>query len=70
MNKTGINTAISESVIETMVKPISLDPFKVACIGFSPDSIWREMFSNMTMASSTTKPMLKVNAIRDRLSML
>ena len=29
--------------------------------------MWREMFSIITMASSTTKPVAMVSAIRDRL---
>ena len=31
MNSTGMNTAASEMVIETMVKPISREPSSVAC---------------------------------------
>ena len=31
MNRSGMNTAASDSVIETMVKPISWDPFSAAC---------------------------------------
>ena len=38
INNSGINTAISESVSEMMVKPICLAPFKAACIGVSPSS--------------------------------
>ena len=65
-----MNTAASDSVIETMVKPISLDPFSAASSGFSPISMWRTMFSSITMASSTTKPMERISAIIDRLSRL
>ncbi len=68
MNSTGMNTAASDSVMETMVKPISRDPRKAACIGFSPCSMWRTMFSSITIASSTTKPTDSVSAISDRLS--
>ena len=32
MNSTGMNTAASDSVIDTMVKPISCEPSSVACI--------------------------------------
>ena len=32
-----------------------------------PASMWREMFSTTTMASSTTKPVAIVSAISDRL---
>ena len=70
MNSTGMKTAASDSVIETMVKPISRDPFSAAIIGASPSSMWRTMFSSMTMASSTTKPMERIRAIIDRLSRL
>ena len=68
MNSTGMNTAASESVIETMVKPISCAPSRAACSGVLPISTWRTMFSSMTMASSTTKPTDSVSAISDRLS--
>ncbi len=68
MNSTGMNTATSDSVIETMVKPTSLEPLKAASIGFSPASMWRTMFSSMTMASSTTKPTASVSASREMLS--
>ncbi len=30
-NTTGMNTATSDSVIDTMVKPISFEPSSVAC---------------------------------------
>ncbi len=57
-----MNTAISENVIETMVKPISRAPLSAASNGRMPPSMWRTMFSSMTMASSTTKPTDSVNA--------
>ena len=53
--------------METMVKPISLEPVRAACIGFSPFSICRTIFSSMTMASSTTKPMERISAIIEML---
>ena len=56
MNSTGMNTATSDSVIETMVNPISFEPRSAAVIAFSPCSMCRTMFSSMTIASSTTKP--------------
>src|SRR5580698_2448000 len=31
MNNNGINTAISDTLNDTMVKPISSDPFSAAC---------------------------------------
>ena len=39
MKSTGMNTAARDSVIETMVKPISLAPLNAACIGRSPSSM-------------------------------
>ena len=68
MNSSGMKTAISDSVSEMTVKPISLAPRNAACIGPSPSSMWRTMFSIMTMASSTTKPVPMVSAISERLS--
>jgi hypothetical protein len=68
MNNTGMNTATRDSVIEMMVKPTSLEPLKAASIGFSPASMWRTMFSSMTMASSTTKPTASVSASSEMLS--
>jgi len=53
MKSTGRNTAASDNVIEIMVNPISRDPFSAAANGVSPASIWRTMFSSMTIASST-----------------
>ncbi len=64
MNSTGMKTATREMVMETMVKPISREPRKAASIGRSPCSMWRTMFSSMTMASSTTKPTDRVRASR------
>ena len=65
-----MNTAISETVIDTMVKPIWRAPSSAASSGFIPSSMRRAMFSVTTMASSTTKPVEIVSAISDRLSML
>ena len=70
MNNTGMNTATSDSVIDMMVKPISFEPTSAACSGSMPSSMWRTMFSSITIASSTTKPTARVSASRDRLSML
>ena len=66
----GMNTASSDTVMETMVKPICLAPLSAASIGESPISTKREMFSVTTMASSTTNPVEMVSAIKDRLSRL
>src|SRR5207302_4905531 len=62
ISSTGMNTAISENVMEMMVKPISRAPFSAASNGRMPPSMWRTMFSSMTMASSTTKPTDSVSA--------
>ena len=70
MKRSGMNTAVSESVIEMIVKPISAAPSSAACIGDFPISMCRTMFSSITMASSTTKPTARVSAISDRLSRL
>ena len=70
MNSSGMNTAISDSVSEMTVKPISRAPSSAARIGLAPFSRWRTMFSIMTMASSTTKPVPMVSAISERLSRL
>ena len=39
MNKSGINTAISETVSDTIVKPICFAPSSAASNGFSPFSM-------------------------------
>ena len=53
-----------------MVKPISFDPLRLASKTPSPFSIWRTIFSSMTMASSTTNPTHSVRAMSERLSRL
>ncbi len=68
--KSGMRTAISDRLIEKMVKPISLAPCSAALNGATPSSIWRVIFSSITIASSTTKPTEIVNAISERLSRL
>ena len=70
MKNTGMNTATSESVIDRMVNPISLAPSSAACIGGLPPSMWRTMFSSITIASSTTNPAESVSASSERLSRL
>ena len=65
-----MNTATSDAVIDTMVKAISFDPSSAACIGGFPISMWRTMFSSITIASSTTNPTESVSAISERLSRL
>ncbi len=70
ISRMGINTAISEVLIDSTVNPISRDPFMAASSGESPASRYRVMFSITTMASSTTKPVQIASAIKERLSML
>ena len=67
MNSSGISTATSDTVSETRVKPIWRAPLSAASSGPSPSSMCRAMFSSITMASSTTKPVAMVSAIRVRL---
>src|SRR5260370_29027251 len=40
----GMNTAISDMLMENTVKPISLAPFNAAANGSMPFSRWRAMF--------------------------
>ena len=70
INRIGMNTATSDRLIDTTVKPISRAPFSAASRGAMPCSMWRLMFSATTIASSTTKPVATVSAIADRLSRL
>ena len=70
INKMGKKTAIKDKLIAVTVKPTSFVPTKAALKGGMPFSICRLMFSNTTMASSTTKPVEMVNAIRVRLLIL
>ena len=65
-----MKTAISDMLMERIVKPISLEPSKAALSGGIPSSRRREIFSITTIASSTTKPVEMVNAMSERLSML
>jgi hypothetical protein len=51
-----------------IVKPISFEPFSAASSGGSPRSRCRTMFSSITIASSTTKPIERMSAIIERLS--
>ncbi len=70
ISRIGMNTAIREMLIDRTVKPTSFEPSRAAFIRGMPLSTWRVMFSRTTMASSTTKPVATVRAIRDRLSRL
>ena len=67
MKRIGMNTAASDVVIVRMVNPISFEPLSDASSGLSPCSMWRTMFSSITIASSTTKPIERMSAIIDRL---
>src|SRR5450830_834826 len=67
IRRIGINTAMSEMLIDNTVNPTSSAPFSEALNGLMPFSMWREMFSRTTMVSSTTNPVAMVNAIRLRL---
>ena len=67
INSSGINTATSETLKDTMVKPISDAPLRDAGSGSMPSSTYRMMFSIMTIASSTTNPVEIVSAMRVRL---
>ena len=62
-----MNTAISDRLIDSTVKPTSFAPSSAASRGGTPASMWRDVFSRTTMASSTTKPVAMVSAISDRL---
>ena len=70
MSRMGMKTAMREMLMEITVKPISLAPWREASMGVMPSSRCRVMFSTTTMASSTTKPVATVSAIRERLSMV
>ncbi len=67
MNSRGMNTATSDRLIDSTVKPTSRAPCSAAVKRSMPASMWRLVFSSTTMASSTTKPVATVSAIRLRL---
>jgi hypothetical protein len=67
ISSSGMKAATSETEIDTTVKPICLAPSSAARIGEDPASRLRNMFSIMTMASSTTNPTDTASAIRVRL---
>ena len=70
MKTSGMKTAASETVIETIVKLISFALPRVASRAPAPRSIRRTVFSRKTIASSTRKPMASVSAMSERLSRL
>ena len=55
-------------VIDTIVGPISSAPLRAAVRRSRPSSCSRAIVSTITTASSTTKPTLRVRAIKERLS--
>ena len=66
-----MNTASSDAVMLTIVKPISLRAVERGlAAAVAPASMWRVTFSVTTIASSTTNPVAIVSAISDRLSRL
>ena len=67
MNSSGMKAATSDTLIDTTVKPICLAPSSAARMGRAPASRLRNMFSIMTIASSTTKPTETASAISVRL---
>ena len=68
ISRIGRNTATSETVMETTVKPMSRAPVSAAWTRGIPSSRCRVMFSSTTIASSTTNPVAIVSAISERLS--
>jgi hypothetical protein len=67
MKSSGMNTATSDRLMDSTVKPTSRAPSSAALKRSMPASMWRLVFSSTTMASSTTKPVATVSAIRLRL---
>ncbi len=66
----GIKTEQRQMVMERMVKLIWREPLSAAVLRSAPFSTWRAMFSKTTMASSTRKPIERVRAKRERISMV
>ena len=65
--KTGMKTATRDNVIDKTVNPISSEPFIADSKAGLPCSRCLTMFSSTTIASSTTKPTERVNAIKVKL---
>ena len=70
MKKIGMNTATSEVEIEMIVNATSREPCSAAWNGAMPSSMWRMMFSSITIASSTTRPTASVRPSSETLSRL
>src|SRR5690625_5842355 len=64
-NHMGINTATKEKLIAVTVKLTSRKPRTAARKGLSPLSKYRIMLSKTTIASSTTKPVATIKAIKE-----
>ena len=58
----GAYTATKVAVIVTTAKPISRAPLMLAENGSMPSSMCRKIFSSITIASSTTKPIANTSA--------
>jgi hypothetical protein len=67
MNSSGMNTATSDRLIDSTVKPTSRAPQQRGRSGPCRARCGAAVFSSTTMASSTTKPVATVSAISDRL---
>ena len=67
-NMNGMNTATSERLMDTTVKPTSRAPSRAARMRGMPASTCRVVFSMTTIASSTTKPVAMVSAMSEKLS--
>src|SRR6516162_9556881 len=70
ISRSGMKTATKEMLIDSTVNPISAAPLNVASTTPMPCSMYLVMFSNTTIASSTTKPVEMASAISDKLSRL
>ena len=60
----GTNTATSTTVVAIMANETCFAPLYAATKGVSPNSILLTIFSNITIASSTTIPIAKTSAIK------
>ena len=58
----GRNTAVSTSVTPSTGPVSSFIAVMAASFGVRPSSMWRDAFSTMTIASSTTMPMARIRA--------
>ena len=66
----GKNTATNTTVVAITAKNISFDPLNPACNGDIPCSIFVNIFSMTTIASSTTKPMASTTASKVKMLMV